>query len=170
MLKLPNGLNLRLATPGDTTFMADLYRTTRQDLQHINQDQESINAFINMQFNAQQKSYSQQFPNAIYWVIELHEKPIGKVTLDFSPDVVHLIDFALLPNMQNKGYGQAMIKSLQVAAQKVAAPLLISAAKDNQRAIKLYSQLGFTFEDSSPSPLYQRMVWQPESTKAFSFA
>lgn len=169
MLDLPFGLNLRIATEADTPFMVQLYRTTRQDIQQINQDEEFLTAFINMQFNAQKAGYSQQFPNAIYWVVALHSACIGKITLDFSSDVVHLIDFAIHPTYQNKGYGQAVIKSLQVAAQKVSAPLLISAAKDNYLAIKLYRQLGFNLDDSSPSEMYQRMIWYPDSIKEYSF-
>ena len=170
MLDLPLGLNLRIAAEADTPFLAQLYRTTRQDLQQINQSEEFLVAFINMQFNAQKTGYSQQFPNAIYWVVELHDLAIGKVTLDFTSDLVHLIDFAIDPKFQNKGYGQAVVQSLQMAAQKVAAPLLISVAKDNYLAVKLYKQLGFTFDASSPSAMYQRMIWYPESIKQYSFS
>ena len=44
MLDLPLGLNLRIAAEADTPFLAQLYRTTRQDLQQINQSEEFLDA------------------------------------------------------------------------------------------------------------------------------
>ncbi len=167
---LPNGLNLRFAEGKDQSFLHSLYRSTRHDLLLMHQDAELVDAIIAMQFEAQTQGYAQQFPEAIYWIVELNNKCIGKVAVDFSSDCVHIVDLALLPQYQNQGYGQSLISALKDAAKKVATPLLISTAKDNTRALFLYKKMGFILDDSSPSALYQRLIWYPESIKSYSFA
>lgn len=167
---LPYGLNLRFSEGKDQSFLQELYRSTRSDLLLMHQDEDVVDAVIAMQFEAQAKGYAQQFPNAIYWIVELNATRIGKVTVDFSSECVHIVDLALLPEYQNKGYGQSLVSALKAAAKKVAAPLLISTAKDNTRALFLYKKMGFILDDSSTSVFYQRLIWYPESIKSYSLA
>ncbi len=62
MLQLPDGLFVRPATARDQLFLAQLFESTRQDLQLIDQSAEATAALMDLQFRAQTQGYAQQFP------------------------------------------------------------------------------------------------------------
>ena len=103
-ISLPGGLDMRFMRESDTTLKA-LYRSTRQDLQFIHNDPVRVSSFVDMQFLAQQQSYHENYLMR-YWIIELNGASVGRVTIDFSDRLVHLIDFALIPEARGQGYGE----------------------------------------------------------------
>ncbi|MDE1462245.1 GNAT family N-acetyltransferase [Spartinivicinus poritis] len=158
-LKLPQGFAIRPATETDKPFLQSLYHSTRNDLQYINADEEFINELIEQQYQAQNVGYGKMFPNACYFIIEKQQQSIGRITLDFSNEIIHIIDIAFVPKAQGKGYGKDAIQALQIAAGKTCAPLLLSVYANNWVAKNLYVKLGFQLEQSAPP--YERMIWYP---------
>ncbi|MCX4029330.1 GNAT family N-acetyltransferase [Endozoicomonas sp. SM1973] len=158
-LKLPQGLAIRPAVASDKPFLQSLYHSTRNDLQYINADGEFISELIDQQFQAQKAGYGNMFPNACYFIIEKQQQAIGRITLDFTNEIIHIIDIAFIPEAQGKGYGKGAIQALQVAAGKTCAPLLLSVYANNWTAKNLYLKLGFQIEQSIPP--YERMIWYP---------
>jgi ribosomal protein S18 acetylase RimI-like enzyme len=164
-LKLPLGLSIRPATPADNGFIEALYRSTRQDLQLIDGEQGFIDTVIDQQFNAQTNGYGEAFPNAMYFIIEKHDQPVGRVMLDFGTEEIRVVNIAFIPEARGKGFGEGVIKSLQYAAGKNCVPLSLSVHSDNLAAKRLYAKLGFQTEQVTP--LYERLIWYPKlNTKA----
>lgn len=158
-LSLPDGLSIRPAGPADHEFLESLYRSTRGDLFYADAERDFIESIIDQQFEAQTIGYGNQFPDAMYFVVEKLSDRIGRVTIDFEPHEIHLIDIAFIPKARGHGYGKGIMIALQEAASQSGAPLSLTVHNANLPAKNLYAKLGFQVEDSR-SP-YQRMVWYP---------
>ncbi|MGI0117253.1 GNAT family N-acetyltransferase [Zooshikella sp. RANM57] len=153
------GISLRPATSSDKYFINTLYRSTRDDLRLIDGNEDFVETLIEQQCHAQAVGYGEMFPHAFYFIIEKQQQPIGRVTLDFSNEVVHVVDIAFIPEARNKGYGESVLKALQLAAGKSRSPLILSVHQSNWAAKKLYKKLGFIVEGFYPP--YERMAWYP---------
>lgn len=161
--KPPKGLHIRPSKPSDKPFLEKLYRSTRTDLQLIDGEKELVENVIEMQHRAQTQGYGDQFPNAMYFIIEKHGEPIGKATLDFGPNEIRLLDIAFMPQARGHGFGKAIIQSFQVCATQAMAPLTLSVEQLNHSAKSLYLSLGFVCE--SVTPPYEHLIWYPSQQK-----
>lgn len=159
----PKGLHIRPSRAADKAFLEKLHHAVRNDLQFIDGDKDQIEAIIEMQFCAQNEGYGDQFPNAMYFIIEKHHQPIGKATVDFGPNEIRLIDIAFLPEARGHGFGRAIVQSFQVCSANAGAPLTLSVAQTNLAAKRLYLSLGFQIEQSQPP--YDFLAWYPALTK-----
>jgi GNAT superfamily N-acetyltransferase len=156
------GLSLRPMNASDQAFVESLYRSTRDDLRMLDAEEDFIEEFIEFQRHAQTRGYGEMFPNAMYFVAEYHHERIGRVVLDFGQNEIRVVDIALIPAARGKGYGGQMIQTVQMAAGKVMAPLVLTVRFDHQRAKQLYTRLGFVAEEAQVP--YQRMVWYPPAS------
>jgi len=160
-IPMPAGMRMRPQRESDALFAATLYNATRDDLRLVDGEDDFIEELIEMQFRAQREGYGAQFPNAMYFIVEAHNEPIGRVAVDFGSNEVRLIDIALIPGARNKGYGTGAIRSLQMAAAKVMTPLTLSVLLGNPQAMQLYINLGFRIEQQTES--HALMVWYPQA-------
>ncbi|MFC3679480.1 GNAT family N-acetyltransferase [Bacterioplanoides pacificum] len=164
-LKLTEGLSIHPSTANDQPFLEQLHHSTRTDLQLINGEQEFIDSVIEMQFRAQSSGYGSQFPNAMYFIVEKQQTRIGKVSVDFGPNEVRVIDIAFIPQARNKGFGESVLRALQQASTQVATPLVLTVDSNNLSAKRLYLRLGFVSE--SIDPPYELMTWYPTEQRLF---
>lgn len=158
-IKIPDGFSMRLARPSDNVFLESLHNSTRDDLRLIDGEPEFIESLIEMQFKAQTQGYGDQFPNAMYLIVEKLGERVGHVAVDFGHNEVRIIDIALIRAARGKGYGAAILKSMQMTAAKVGAPLTLTVLRSNPRAAQLYFSLGFKVEQSDA--IADLMVWYP---------
>lgn len=165
-IQLPYGLHIRPSKPSDKAFLEKLHHAMRQDLQLIDGEKDMIETIVEMQLKAQTQGYGDQFPNAMYFIIEKQQQPVGKATIDFSDNLVHLIDIALIPKARGQGFGKAILQSFQRCAAQVAAPMSLSVEQQNNAAKQLYRKLGFVTEQIYPP--YERMIWYPPALRSFS--
>lgn len=159
---MPASLNLRPQRDNDAAFLAGLYSTLRDDLRMLEAEHAFVEELIEMQFRAQREGYSQQFPNAMYFIIELQREAVGRVAVDFGHNEVRVIDLALLPAARNRGHGGQVIRALQLAAAQTRAPLTLVAALNNPRALRFYATLDFTVAQTTDS--HALLIWYPEQT------
>lgn len=153
-------ITIRPATSQDKPFLEKLYHCTRDDLKTIEGDKEFVDELIQMQFRAQTEGYGNQFPNAMYFIVEKLQQPIGKISVDFGHSEIRIIDIAFIKEAQNKGFGQEILKYLQNAAATVCTPLTLSVMNDNYSAKAVYQKLGFVVE--SISAPYELLIWHPK--------
>ena len=156
---LPDGLGLRPSNASDKPFIEALFNSTRDDLRLIDGEKEFVESIIEMQFRAQTQGYGDQFPNAMYFVIEKLGERIGRATLDFTGDVVHIVDIAFIPAARGRGYGTTIIGAVQQTAEQLRVPVLLSVLKGNLGARQLYAKMGFGHHDATE--MYERLVWYP---------
>jgi ribosomal protein S18 acetylase RimI-like enzyme len=77
-------------------------------------------------------------------VIELDGRRIGRLRISRLPEAIELNGIQLLPELQNRGIGTAIITALQSEAEAAGIPLDLGVEKDNPNARRLYERLGFT--------------------------
>jgi ribosomal protein S18 acetylase RimI-like enzyme len=76
-------------------------------------------------------------------VIELYGERVGRLRISRTPESIELSGIQLLPEVQNRGIGTAIITDLQAEAATLAVPLDLGVEKDNTNARRLYDRLGF---------------------------
>ena len=158
-LNFKNGIILRPSSANDTPFIENLFRTTRAFILQANAEQDYLETIVEQQLQFQTQGYGEQYPQAMTFIIEHHRDKIGRVIVDFSLNVAHMVDVMLIPAARNKGYGQSIIQSLQQAATKVMIPVVLTVEQSNILAKQLYLKLGF--EVKSVKPPSELMVWYP---------
>jgi ribosomal protein S18 acetylase RimI-like enzyme len=162
-LKVGANLQIRPSNASDKIFLEQLHNSTRDDLKLIDGEKDFVDSIIEMQYRAQTEGYGSKFPNAMYFVIEKQHERIGKVTIDFGPNEVRLIDIAFIPEARGKGFGPEVIAGLQKAAEQVSTPLTLSVLSHNLAAKSLYLKMGFVVENVTPP--YEFMAWYPTLRK-----
>jgi GNAT superfamily N-acetyltransferase len=153
------GLTLRPIRPEDEGFLSKVYASTRLDeLAALGWSEAQREAFLRMQFRAQQQSYLAQFPMADFTLILRDECPIGRLYIERRADEMRGIDIALLPEYRQAGIGTAILQGLLAEAARDGKPFRIHVEKLN-RAHRLYERLGFTTLDDNGA--YRFMEWRP---------
>ncbi|BCL76186.1 N-acetyltransferase GCN5 [Jeongeupia sp. HS-3] len=136
-------LRLRAVTDDDQAFLQQLYASTRVDeLNALDWQGAQRDAFVQMQFFAQQRAYF-AYPDAAFWLVLHDETPIGRLYLQHTDTALRIIDLSLLPECRNRGLGSALLTTC-FAHNK---PVQLHVDKLNP-AFQLYTRLGFvTIED-----------------------
>jgi ribosomal protein S18 acetylase RimI-like enzyme len=157
--RLSSVLVIRPARDSDKFFVEYLYHTTRDDLQLIDAEPEFIESLIGQQQQAQTIGYGDQFPNAMYFIVEKQGERIGRIVLDFHDDEIRIVDIAMIPAARGLGYGTEILHALKQAAKSAGASLVLSVYKQNITARRLYEQEGFQVYQSNE--VVEQMTWRP---------
>ena len=144
---------------GDMPFLAQLYRSTREEeLTITGWGEDQKQSFIDMQFRAQHTHYQKHYPGALWLVIEKTGSPVGRLYLERWSHEYRIIDIALLPSARGGGLGEAILLDLHEEAARDGKAVSIHVEKVNP-AMSLYRRLGYeTVEDKG---VYDLLVWTP---------
>jgi ribosomal protein S18 acetylase RimI-like enzyme len=128
---------LRPATVADVPFLTDVCVDATRDQGRLPAD------FDEQEWRASFARWSADLISAGpgTFVIESGGVPIGRLRLVDSPDCLEVAGLQLLPSMQSRGFGTAVL--LRLAADAAPRPLTLGVEKDNPRARALYERLGF---------------------------
>jgi ribosomal protein S18 acetylase RimI-like enzyme len=141
---LAETLTFRPVMPEDEDFLFNLYSTTRRDeLAAWGWNDAQKDAFLKLQFKAQQYSYATMYTPEDSRLIMLDNKPIGRMIVVRSDEEIRLADIAILPEYFNDGIGTFLIKHLLTEAAQAAKPVGLRVYKSNERAVRFYERLGF---------------------------
>lgn len=155
-------IGLRPAGPDDEEFLYRVYASTRADeVAAWGWNQHQQEAFLKMQFKAQQQAYKWQFPTAEHSIILRDEERAGRLIVVKTAQEIRLTDIAILPEYRNAGAGTVFVKDLQDQAQAAGLPLRLRVAKTNAAARRLYERLNFTVTGESDT--HFTMEWLPVS-------
>jgi ribosomal protein S18 acetylase RimI-like enzyme len=144
MLETAEPVTLRPVRSDDEAFLLQVYAGTRLDeLALAAWDESQRDAFLKLQFAAQQQHYQSNFPEAAHQVILLGDRPIGRLYVARNTDEVRILDIALLPEHQNSGVGSSIIKEILAEAAKAEKPVRIYVESFN-RSLRLFERLGFS--------------------------
>jgi ribosomal protein S18 acetylase RimI-like enzyme len=134
---------LRPALEEDEAFLLEVYAGTRSDeMAQSGLDDSQQQAFIKLQFVAQQQHYRTYYPQGEHSLILLNEKPAGRLYVARSPEEIRILDIALLAEHRNKGIGTRIIKDLMAESRKTGKPVRIYVENFN-RALRLFERMGF---------------------------
>ena len=137
-------VTLRPVCLEDEPFLRSVYASTREeDLGCTGLDAAQEEAFIDLQFRAQQQDYRGRFPGAEHSVILHGDESVGRLYVARSDDEVRVLDLTVLPEYRNCGIGTGLIRELVQEASQSHKPVRIFLDHDSP-AIRLFERLGFT--------------------------
>ncbi|HEY2391499.1 MAG TPA: GNAT family N-acetyltransferase [Candidatus Angelobacter sp.] len=161
---------LRPARAEDQDFLFKLYASTRaHEIAAFGWPEAQQEAFLRLQFTAQQRGYESTYPQAEHQIVELDGMPIGRIMV--HRDMVHremvhrekgfarLVDISLLAEHCGHGIGSELMGALIRQCTGDGATLKLQVRQVNP-AVRLYERLGFirTSEDA----VYIHMERRPE--------
>ncbi|HKC63973.1 MAG TPA: GNAT family N-acetyltransferase [Pyrinomonadaceae bacterium] len=136
-------VTLRPATPEDEEFLLKLYATVRaEELAQVPWSDLQKEAFLRMQFAAQQFHYREHNPTATHDIILLDGLQIGRLYVARRESEIRILDITILPEHRNRGIGTPIIKDLMDEATRTGKPLNIWVEFFNP-SHKLFERLGF---------------------------
>jgi GNAT superfamily N-acetyltransferase len=140
---LPQGIELRATTSEDRGLLLALYGSTRVDeLSVVSWGDAEKTAFVTMQFEAQDASYRQSYPDGQFLIVVVEGEPIGRLYLARLEEEVRLVDLTLLPAQRGRGIGSALMAWLVAQTDHDGLPLTLHVEPWNP-ARRLYDRLGF---------------------------
>jgi ribosomal protein S18 acetylase RimI-like enzyme len=149
--------------PADADFLFHIYAGTRAaEVSSWGWPQPQQQAFLRMQFAAQQHSYELTYEAEGHTVILMDGIPVGRMWVSRGETEWRLVDISLLPEHCGRGIGGMLIGQLMDQCRASQCALRLQVAKNNHRAFTLYRRLGF--ETSGEAAMYIEMVWRPDST------
>lgn len=126
--------------------------------------QAQIDAFLEMQFEAQHRHYHGSYTDTAWDVILVDGEPAGRLYVARWEDQIRIVDIALLPEYRGRGIGEGLIRELFEEADASGRPVRIHVEMNNP-AMTLYRRLGFT-PIGEPSGIYlelERPAAEPAS-------
>jgi ribosomal protein S18 acetylase RimI-like enzyme len=97
---------------------------------------------LRMQFQAQRRSYSSQYPRGDFDVVLINGVPAGNLYTQRGPDKYVLIDITLWPQYRNNGVGAELVRELIQEASAAGKAVNAHVLRDSP-AWRLWQRLGF---------------------------
>ena len=158
-----NRIKLRPVTGDDEQLLLEVYASTRaEEMALVPWTDEQRNAFLKMQFDAQQNYYQQKYPTADHHIIYLNDTAVGRMYVARLEDEIRIVDITLLPRHRGNGAGTHLITELMDEATTRRRPLQIYVETFNP-SLKLFERLGFT--QTAQQGMHLLMRWLPGAPK-----
>ena len=152
-------ISLQPFSPDDPDFLFKLYASTReQEISAFGWPPAQQEAFLRMQFNAQQQWYRTAFAAADHQLIFVDGKPAGRILVFHDTDSLRLVDIALLSEYRNRGVGTELLRKLISKSEKENLPVRLQVLKSNP-AFRVYQRLGFVI--TGDDGMYYQMERKP---------
>jgi len=119
---------------------------------------EEKQAFIRMQFEAQDRYYRTEFAGASFDLVERNRSPIGRLYVDRNETEIRVIDITLAPQERGRGVGASLLRTVIEEARLSGKEVSIHVEAQNP-ALTLYRRLGF--EQVRDDGVYLFMVCRP---------
>lgn len=149
----------RPAGAGDGQLLWSVYRSSRLDeVSAWGWGDAQIDAFLQMQWQTEQRARAMQHPHADSRVIVVDGKDVGRLLVDRAGDCILVVDIALLSEARGRGIGRAVLGDLLIEAQGRGVPVVLCVRRGN-RAERLYRSLGFLI--TSEDELHLHMAFKP---------
>jgi GNAT superfamily N-acetyltransferase len=160
MTDSPDLVTLRPAIAADRQFLLGVYAGTRlEELAALPWDEGQKEAFVQMQFDAQNQHYRIAYPQADNQIILVNSEPVGRMIVDRAATSLTLVDISLLPSYRQRGIGTRVLLDLLQEALDNAKPVHLHVRQTNP-AKRLYERLGFFAERGDE--VYCQMKWMPK--------
>jgi ribosomal protein S18 acetylase RimI-like enzyme len=154
---------LRPSLPDDRDFLFRLCASTRaEEIRGFGWSAAQQEAFLRMQFNAQQQWYQATYSTAENQIIEKDHEPIGRMIVQHEGGTWRLLDISLLPEHRGQGIGGELIRNLINECVAAGAVLQLQVVNTNP-AQRLYERLGFI--KTGQDQIYTQMELRPQATE-----
>ena len=136
-------IEIRPVLPADEPFLFRLYASTREfELAQVPWPTEQKQAFLRMQYTAQQSFYTSTRPRATHEIICADGEPAGRLWLDRESACFHILDITIVPERRNAGIGGEVLRRILDEATGERKPVSIYTETFNA-SLRLFERLGF---------------------------
>lgn len=150
---------LRDVVPADREFLLRVYASTRaEELARVSWSDAQKEAFVAMQFEAQDLHYRREFARATFSVVVRGEQAIGRMYVAREHDALTLIELTLLPEFRGAGIGTELLGRLLDEARTARLPLRLHVDAGSP-ALRWYECFGFATVDRQG--YHVAMEWRP---------
>lgn len=150
-------LTIRSASLEERPFFFQVYADTRKsEVDSWGWSEDQVDMFLQMQFDAQTRSYSSHPVALKEEIIVYKDEPIGRILTRELDEVLIIVDVALMRDFRNQGFGTELIRRYQeyVVEKGILIELQVLIANP---ACKLYKRLGFVV--TRENQIYLTMKW-----------
>lgn len=152
---------LRPRSDKDEAFIRDVYVAYRWDeLAVTGWPDESRLAFLHDQHRLQELHYRNHYGGAVFAVIEVADRPVGRLYLLRRDGDLRIIDIALMPEFRKQGLGSGLLRAVQEQARRLGISKVSIHVEQNNPALKLYERLGFS--KTELRGVYYLLEWQSD--------
>jgi ribosomal protein S18 acetylase RimI-like enzyme len=136
-------LTRRPTVAADRAFLGDLYASTRADeLAPVPWSAEQKRAFLDQQFELQDRYYRAQYAGADFDLLLDRDIPVGRLYVARSAAEIRVIDISLAPAARGRGYGTHLLRELLAESDATGVAVVMHVERFNP-ARRLYERLGF---------------------------
>jgi ribosomal protein S18 acetylase RimI-like enzyme len=144
----------RPMTESDGPALFAIYASTREaELAVVDWTPEEKHQFLLFQFNAQHQHYMQHFADADFGLLMMDSQAIGRLYVRETPERIHIIDIALLPQFRRRGIATGLLSGIVRRGSEAGLPVSIHVEMHNP-ARALYERLGFRLVEERGMYLY----------------
>ena len=109
-------------------------------------DDAQKDAFLRMQFDAQDAWWRENYADASFDVVLVGGEPAGRLYVHRGPSEIRIVDIALLPEHRGSGIGSSLLRDLLAEADESGKSVTIHVERMNP-ALRLYERLGFALAE-----------------------
>ena len=154
-------VTLEPAQPADHAFLLEVYACTcREEMALAGWPADQRGLYLDMRYEAQRQSRSNQFPAAECWVIRRDDVTAGSMIVSRSDREILLLDLSLLPKHRNKNVGALVLASLMEEASQSGKAVRLRVESGNW-AREWFQRLGFGIVGEENEQT--EMLWRPAS-------
>jgi ribosomal protein S18 acetylase RimI-like enzyme len=136
-------VSLRPVEPTDRDALVAIFVTTRErELALLPLPEPAWTAFVQQQFEAQDRSWRTAYPDASRMAVTLDGEVVGRFYVDRGAGALHIIEISLMPAHRGQGIGTHLLAELIAESEAAGIPLTLHVDRTNP-AVRLYSRLGF---------------------------
>lgn len=140
-------IQLRPVVPADHELLLSIYASTRVDeMALVDWAVEQKESFLRMQFEAQTRYYTENYPGAEFQIILLEDAPIGRLYIHRRVNEIRIMDIVLMPEYRRRGIGSILLNEILKKAEADNLPVSIHVERMNP-ALRLYERLGFRLRE-----------------------
>ena len=109
-------------------------------------DEAQKEAFLRMQFDAQDTWWRENYADTTYDVVEVDGEPAGRLYVHRGEREIRIVDIALVPEHRGSGIGTSLLRDLIDEADAASKSVTIHVERMNP-ALRLYERLGFALAE-----------------------
>ena len=161
--RLPVGpalVTTRPRRPADEALLRRIYASTRaEEMVRVPWSAAEKQRFLEMQFEAQDRAYRENYPDADCAILLVGGRAAGRLYLHETAEACRVVDISLLPECRGRGIGAAILREVQRQAAAAGRGVTLHVEASN-RARRLYERLGFRLT-GAVNGTYLGMEWLP---------
>jgi ribosomal protein S18 acetylase RimI-like enzyme len=117
-------------------------------------------AFVEMQFRAQDADYRSRYPKASFDVVLRADEPVGRLYVDRRPEAIHVLDIAVEMGSRGQGIARSLFRTLLDEAAATGRTVTLYA-EPGSHAHAWYQRLDFVAVEPAASWPHVLLRWAP---------